>query len=120
MWAETLGVKLIFIDPGKPNQHAFIVRFNGRIREEHLNEEIFLDVQDARCKAEAWRHEYNEEHEHSWFCDLTPVAFAARSAELRWPRVPSVLPIAGTETNEERIFSRRRVLRNHWTGIGGG
>jgi hypothetical protein len=51
-WAHTNGVKLDFIRPGKPVQNGFIESFNGRLRDECLNLEVFFDLEDAREKIE--------------------------------------------------------------------
>lgn len=75
-WAYEHGVKLHFIQPGKPTQNAFIESFNGKFRDECLNEHWFLDLADARTKIEAWRREYNQERPHSSLGGLTPEEFA--------------------------------------------
>ena len=58
-WAYKRGVELHFIEPGKPNQNAFAESFNGRFRDECLNEHWFTDLTDAEEKIEAWRIDYN-------------------------------------------------------------
>lgn len=75
-WAYQHGVKLDFIDPGKPTQNAFIESFNGTFREECLNENWFVSLADAQQTIEAWRVEYNTERPHSKLRDLTPREFA--------------------------------------------
>jgi putative transposase len=77
-WAYRHGVKLEFIRPGKPVENAFIESFNGRLRDECLNAELFLDLVDARKKLEAWRKDYNENRPHSSIGNLTPAEFAAK------------------------------------------
>lgn len=64
-WGAQHGVHLHFIQPGKPVQNAFIESFNGKFRDECLNEHWFLTLQEARVVIEAWRREYNEERTHS-------------------------------------------------------
>ena len=54
-WAYECGVRLQFIEPGKPIQNAFIESFNSRLREECLNEQVFVSLDDARRKIEQWR-----------------------------------------------------------------
>ena len=66
------GVQLHFIQPGKPVQNAFIESFNGKFRDECLNEHWFLTLQEAQVVIEAWRREYNEERTHSTIGDMTP------------------------------------------------
>lgn len=80
-WAYEHGVKLHFIDPGKPTQNGFIESFNGKFRDECLNAHWFFDLADARKKIEQWRTEYNTERPHSSIGDLTPSEFAQRLEE---------------------------------------
>lgn len=74
-WAFQRGVTLHFIQPGKPVQNAFIESFNGKFRDECLNEHWFLTLQEAQVVIEAWRREYNEERTHSTIGDMTPMEF---------------------------------------------
>lgn len=74
-WAAQHGVHLHFIQPGKPVQNAFIESFNGKFRDECLNEHWLLTLQEAQVVIEAWRREYNEERTHSTIGDLTPMEF---------------------------------------------
>ena len=74
-WAGQHGVRLHFIQPGKPVQNAFIESFNGKFRDECLNEHWFLTFQEAQVVIEAWRREYNEERTHSTIGDMTPREF---------------------------------------------
>ncbi len=74
-WAAQHGVHLHFIQPGKPVQNAFIESFNGKFRDECLNEHWFLTLQEAQLVIEAWRREYNEERTHSTIGDVTPQEF---------------------------------------------
>jgi putative transposase len=76
-WAWRYGVRLHFIDLGKPTQNAFIESFNGRFRDECLNENWFLDIHDARRIIEAWRIDYNSSRPHSALGYATPEEFAA-------------------------------------------
>lgn len=75
-WAWSRGIKLDFIEPGKPNQNAFIESFNGRLREECLNDNQFLTLAEAQVIIEAWRKEYNDERPHGSLNGLTPKEFA--------------------------------------------
>lgn len=74
-WAYQHGVSLHFIQPGKPVQNAFIESFNGKFRDECLNENWFVTLQEAQGVIEAWRREYNEERTHSTIGDVTPMEF---------------------------------------------
>ena len=77
-WAYTHGVHINFIQPGKPTQNCFIESFNGRFRDECLNEHWFLSMRHAREVIENWRNEYNEERPHSSLKNMTPKEFADR------------------------------------------
>jgi len=77
-WAYKHKVRLDFIRPGKPVENAFIESFNGRFRDECLNEHWFLDLKDAREKIEAWRLDYNAARPHSSLENLTPQEFVAQ------------------------------------------
>ena len=77
-WAYRNGVKLDFIRPGKPVENAFIESFNGRLRDECLNTQIFLSLEDARAKVKAWRLDYNTQRPHSSIGHLSPSEFAGR------------------------------------------
>ena len=76
-WAYRNGVQLNFIEPGKPVQNAFIESFNGRFRDECLNENWFLGLADARHTIEAWRIDYNTCRPHSALGYATPQEFAS-------------------------------------------
>jgi putative transposase len=79
-WAFERGVKLRFIEPGKPIQNAFIESLNSRLREKCPNEHVFISLDDARSKIEKWRIEYNHERPHSSLGHLTP---SVRSSRVR-------------------------------------
>jgi len=68
---------LSLLRPGKPVQNAFIESFNGRMRDEFLNETLIFDIDDARAKIEIWVADYNGERPHSSLSYLTPAAYAA-------------------------------------------
>lgn len=74
-WAYERGVRLHFIDPGKPQQNGFIESFNGRLRDECLNEHWFLNLAHARSVVEEWRVDYNLNRPHSSLGYLTPEEF---------------------------------------------
>jgi putative transposase len=79
-WAHARGVRLFLIEPGKPNQNAYIESFNGRLRDECLNEHWFVSLAHARVVIEAWRREYNEERPKKSLGGLTPSAYARQLA----------------------------------------
>ena len=74
-WAYTRSVKLNFIRPGKPVENAFIESFNGRLRQECLNQHHFLDMEEARRTIEEWRVNYNDFRPHRSLDGMTPEAF---------------------------------------------
>jgi putative transposase len=78
VWAHGRGVKLRLIEPGKPNQNAYVESFNGRLRDECLNEHWFTHLLQARTLIEKWRREYNEERPKKALGGLTPSAYAER------------------------------------------
>lgn len=86
-WAHTNRVVLRLIEPGKPNQNAYIESFNGRLRDECLNEHWFVNLAHAKTIIEAWRREYNEERPKKTLGGLTPADYAkqlaAKSATVR-------------------------------------
>ena len=88
VWAYEQGVKLHFIEPGKPVQNAFIESFNGKMRDECLNEHWFMSLGEARETIEAWRRDYNEVRPHSSLGNRTPQEFAGAGAALRSPTAP--------------------------------
>src|SRR5579864_6763693 len=89
-WSYKNGVKLDLIRPGKPVENGYIESFNGRLRDECLNGEIFFDLADARDKLERWRRDYNENRPHSSLDDRTPAEFVITAGQ-RVFTLPSVL-----------------------------
>jgi len=88
VWAYEQGVKLHFIEPGKPVQNAFIESFNGKMRDECLNEHWFTSLGEARQTIEAWRRDYNEVRPPTSLGNRTPQEFTACGAALRSPTAP--------------------------------
>jgi putative transposase len=82
-WAHEHGVRLSLIEPGKPNQNAYVESFNGRLRDECLNEHWFTSVAHAQVLIEAWRREYNEDRPKKGLGGLTPAQYAKRLIEKR-------------------------------------
>ncbi|RWU19987.1 IS3 family transposase [Xanthomonas phaseoli] len=79
-WAHARGVQLRLIQPGKPNQNAYVESFNGRLRDECLNEHWFPTLLHARTEIERWRREYNEERPKKAIAGMTPSAYAQQLA----------------------------------------
>jgi len=80
-WSEERGVRLEYIQPGKPVQNAYVESFNGRLRDECLNANWFTSLKDARQKIESWREDYNQQRPHSSLNYLPPLEFAFRQLE---------------------------------------
>ena len=76
-WAALHGIELKLIQAGKPTQNAYIESFNGKLRDECLNDHWFTSLAHARDVIESWRIDYNEERPHSSLNQMTPNAFAA-------------------------------------------
>jgi putative transposase len=76
-WAYINGVHLDFIRPGRPVENSYIESFNGRLRDECLNVEVFFTLTDARRKLAIWLDDYNYYRPHSALADRTPAEFAA-------------------------------------------
>jgi putative transposase len=81
-WAYQHGVKLDFIDPGKPMQNGYLESFNGKFRDECLNLHWFRSLTDARRIIEKWRESYNTERPHSALSGKTPAECVAAYAQL--------------------------------------
>lgn len=79
-WAYEHGVSWDFIQPGKPAENAYVESFNGRFRDECLNENWFTTLADARQKIEEWRQDYNHQRPHSALGYRTPSEFASIAA----------------------------------------
>jgi putative transposase len=75
-WAYAAGVTLCFIRPGKPIENTYVESFNGKFRDECLNEHWFVSLADAQMQIEAWRVDYNTVRPHSALADQTPHDFA--------------------------------------------
>ena len=108
-WADVTGVGWHYIAPGKPQQNGFIESFNGRLRDELLNETLFRSLPHARAILEAWRRDYNETRPHSKLGWMTPAAYASsiggdpgRGAALRQGSAPRPLASNQTEGSNQR------------------
>jgi putative transposase len=119
-WAYDNGVRLQFIEPGKPIQNAHIESFNARLREECLNEHVFVSLDDARSKIEKWRVEYNRQRPHSSLGNLTPEEFAAKHqmssaiARTAWPATDQELADAAQRapTSDPKLSTFSPTLRS--------
>ncbi len=79
-WQEENAVEWHYIAPGKPMQNGFIESFNGRLRDECLNEHLFVSYRQAQRIIEEWRTDYNHNRPHTSLKGLTPIEFANRSS----------------------------------------
>jgi putative transposase len=81
-WAYRNGVKLNFIRPGKPIENAYVESFNGRLRDECLNGNWFLNVSHAKEVIETWRLDYNESRPHTSLSGKTPNEYANNTGKI--------------------------------------
>lgn len=87
LWCHEHSVKLDFILRGKPVENAYIESFNGRLRDEFLNVNEFLSLNDARAKQETWRRDYNEQRPHGALGDLTPREYTRTDQKSGLPKL---------------------------------
>ncbi len=80
-WVQETGIDWHYIQPGKPTQNAFIESFNGRLRDECLNETLFSSLRDARYELSRWREDYNQVRPHSALGNLSPAEFVKKLAQ---------------------------------------
>jgi putative transposase len=97
-WAHDHGVRLFFIDPGRPMQNGSIESFNGRFREECLDQSWFTSLPEACRLIEAWRLDHNEHRPHTSLRMRTPAAFAAVRPFAKPPR-PASTPEAASPSD---------------------
>jgi len=81
-WAVMKDIQIEHIRPGRPSENSFVESFNGRFRDECLNEHWFLNLQDAQDKIEYWRRSYNEQRPHSSLQNMTPNEFVKEQETL--------------------------------------
>lgn len=77
-WVQDTAIDWHYIAPGKPQQNGFIESFNGKLRDECLNETLFRSLRDARETLATWRQDYNWHRPHSALGNLTPIEFAEK------------------------------------------
>jgi putative transposase len=81
-WAQAKGIRHLLIEPGKPMQNGYIESFNGKLRDECLNEQWFETLHQARVTVAAWRRDYNEVRPHSSLGRIPPARFAEQHRRL--------------------------------------
>jgi putative transposase len=101
-WSGDAGVEWHYIAPGKPTQNGFVESFNGRMRDELLNETLFFTVRQARAILARWVDDYNTERPHSSLGYATPAAFAAELEKQRAGLNPPVASPALLRDNNGR------------------
>lgn len=110
-WAQEQRIDWHFIAPGKPMQNGICEAFNGRMRDELLNESLFYDLDHARCANARWAAVYNQERPHSALGYLSAAAYAAyftATGELRNPdalRRSPVVPSALLRQSQPRTLT---------------
>lgn len=91
-WLSELGAKTLFIEPGSPWENGYIESFNGKLRDELLNGEIFYTLQEAKVILEQWRKEYNTVRPHSALKYRPPAPEAVQTLPLAQPLFPEPVP----------------------------
>jgi len=97
-WSQERRVEWHYIAPGKPMQNGFVESFNGRLRDECLNETLFTSLAHARFVLDAWRHDYNHVRPHSKLGGRTP---AEKAGEPVWGHAPGQVAITSTNHHQE-------------------
>ena len=103
-WADETGIAWHYIDPGKPQQNGSIESFNGSLRDECLNEEIFNSLTEARQTLALWRYDYNNVRPHSSLGNQTP-AQARRALAQFESAAPGALALPETDEYQTSRFS---------------
>ncbi|WP_413658752.1 IS3 family transposase [Nitrobacter sp.] len=101
-WSGDAGIEWHYIAPGKPTQNGFVESFNGRMRDELLNETLFFTVRQARSILARWVDDYNTQRPHSSLDYATPAAFAAELEKQRAGLTPPVASPAPVRNNAGR------------------
>jgi len=101
-WAQKHGVAWHYIAPGKPQQNAYVESFNGRLRDECLNETLFTSMAQARAVLAAWRQDYNTVRPHSKLGGRTPAEVAGQRG---WGHAPNPVAIPSTISHHRSRLS---------------
>lgn len=106
-WCQDTAIEWHYIAPGKPTQNAFVESFNGRLRDECLNENLFSNLAEARALIEAWRRDYNTTRPHTSLRGLTPLEyrtqFGSRPAPLERSDGSAALALTQTQNKETKV-----------------
>ena len=89
-WLVNLGIKTLYIEPGSPWENGYVESFNSRLRDEFLNRELFLHIDELRYVADRWRMDYNHYRPHGSLSYQTPAVYAeqCRQKGLTQPQLP--------------------------------
>jgi len=98
-WSQERHIEWHYIAPGKPTQNAFVESFNGRLRDECLNETLFTSLAHARSILAAWKHDYNTVRPHSKLGGRTP---AEISGQRGWGHAPNPVGITSTISHQSK------------------
>ncbi|TBE31650.1 IS3-like element ISRle4 family transposase (plasmid) [Rhizobium ruizarguesonis] len=112
-WADRTKVDWHYIAPGKPIQNAFIESFNGRLRDEFLNETLFSSLAHARSALSNWRSDYNNQRPHSGLGWLTPAEFA----QTLNPRRDAVLRSRNGSAPQPAATEPTTTTKNRWSEL---
>lgn len=104
-WASQNNIQWHYITPGKPSENGFTESLNGKIRDECLNENIFVSLQQAKDILENWRQDYNLTRPHSSLGYLTPVEFLNKYQEDHYQNPKLLLTRKQTDISHLRLYS---------------
>ena len=115
-WADEAKVDWHYIAPGKPMQNAFIESFNGKLRDEKLNDTLFTTLHQARVELATWKNDYNYHRPHSGLGWQTPSEFAKTATSAKAKAMDAALldvyaPMAFAQPAEQGIINRRSELK---------
>jgi putative transposase len=115
-WADEANVEWHYIAPGKPMQNGFIESFNGKLRDEKLNDTLFSTLRQARVELANWRNDYNHHRPHSGLGWLTPSEFAkiatsAQAKAMDAAYLDVYAPMAFAQPAQKGIINRRSELK---------
>ena len=119
-WCKANKITLVFIQPGKPMQNAYVERFNGNIRRELLNAYVFTTLKEVRQKTDEWMNDYNNKRPHKSLGYKAPKEFAQQNSksslnELQlYPQMANVNPLKIEESHlVDKIFNNRKITENY-------
>ena len=115
-WADEAKVEWHYIVPGKPMQNGFIESFNGKLRDEKLNDTLFSTLHQARVELANWRNDYNHHRPHSGLGWLTPSEFAKTATSAQAKAMDAAIlnvyaPMAFAQPVQKGIINRQSELK---------